>query len=198
MHYGLWNNDSRYDIGYEQNSNGQTYSGEYNNGKYNGIGTYIWKDNTKYEGEWKDNSLEGYGIFYFTDGRIYIGMWKENKMNGYGELAWKDGKKFCGFYKDDKRNNPYCYMIGYVLNEAYWGKGIMSEVLSSFVSFLFNSTNINLLTIYHFPNNNRSRRVIEKCGFKYEGILRDATLMFDGKLLDNVCYSLKKDEFIKK
>ena len=102
-----------------------------------------------------------------------------------------------GIYKDDKRKNPYCYMIGYVLNEAYWGKGIMSEVLSSFVSFLFNSTNINLLTIYHFPHNLRSKRVIEKCGFKYEGILRKATLLFDETIQDNVCYSLTKEEYLK-
>lgn len=101
-----------------------------------------------------------------------------------------------GVYKDEKRNNPNCCMIGYVLNESYWGKGIMKEVLSGFIRYLFFCTNINLISIYHFPFNLRSKRVIEKCGFKYEGILRKATLMYDGKLQDNVCYSLTKEEYM--
>ena len=102
-----------------------------------------------------------------------------------------------GVYKDEKRNNPYGCMIGYVLNESYWGKGIMSEVLSGFMYYLFNNTNIALLSIYHFPNNFRSKRVIEKSGFKYEGVLRKATLLFDGTIQDNVCYSLTKEEYLK-
>ena len=102
-----------------------------------------------------------------------------------------------GIYKDEKRSNPYCCMIGYVLNESYWGKGIMSEVLQGIQDYIFRNTNINLISIYHFPNNFRSRRVIEKCGFKYEGILKKATSMYDGTIQDNVCYSLTKEEYLK-
>ena len=103
-----------------------------------------------------------------------------------------------GLYKDFKRENSYCKMVGYVLNESYWGKGIMSEVLNGFISYIFSNTSINLLTIYHFPNNYRSRRVIEKSGFIYEGILRKCTTLYNGLLVDNVCYSLTKDEYIAK
>lgn len=101
-----------------------------------------------------------------------------------------------GVYKDYKRENPNCRMIGYVLNELYWGKGIMSETLKGLIDFIFKNTNIMLLSIYHFPFNLKSKRVIEKCGFKYEGVLKNATLLFDGLVYDDVCYSLSKKEYI--
>ena len=103
-----------------------------------------------------------------------------------------------GVYKDEKRSNPFCCMLGYVLNENYWGKGIMCEVLQGMITYIFKNTNINLISIYHFPNNFRSRRVIEKCGFKYEGILRKVTSMYDGSIQDNVCYSLTRVEYYKR
>lgn len=102
-----------------------------------------------------------------------------------------------GIYKDNKRDNEYCKMIGYVLNEVYWGKGIMSEVMREFIKFIFTNTQIMILSIYHFPSNYRSKRVIEKCGFFYEGILRKSTTMYNGAILDNVCYSLTREEFFK-
>ena len=51
------------------------------------------------------------------------------------------------------------------------------------------------VSVYHFPFNDRSRRVIEKCGFRCEGTLRRATLRFDGAVLDDVLYSMTRDEF---
>ncbi len=102
-----------------------------------------------------------------------------------------------GIYKDNKRDNEFCKMLGYVLNESYWGRGIMSEVVQGFIKFIFTNTKIMLLSIYHFPSNFRSKRVIEKCGFFYEGILRKSTTMYNGAILDNVCYSLTREEFFK-
>ena len=52
-----------------------------------------------------------------------------------------------------------------------------------------------MLTVYHFPWNDRSRRVIEKCGFRKEGTLRESFVRFDGTLMDEVCYSLTVEEW---
>ena len=38
---------------YELQSDSKKYSGEYNKGKKDGIGKYIWQDETMYGGEWK-------------------------------------------------------------------------------------------------------------------------------------------------
>ncbi len=37
--------------------------------------------------------------------------------------------------------------------------------------------------------------MIEKCGFRYDGNLRRAFLRYDGAVLDDVLYSMTRDEF---
>lgn len=99
-------------------------------------------------------------------------------------------------YEDKKRENLECKAVGYALNESYWGKGIMSEVLGCFIEFVFKKTPIKMLTIYHFEFNKRSKRVIEKNKFVYEGTLRDSMLLYNNTLVDVCCYSLKREEYL--
>ena len=79
------------------------YSGEFNNGKKNGIGRYKWIDDTSYEGEIKNNFFDGFGIYAYFDGRKFEGEWKKNHINGYGEMEWVEGNKYYGFYKEGKK-----------------------------------------------------------------------------------------------
>lgn len=57
--------------------------------------------------------------------------------------------------------------IGYVLSRAYWGQGLMPEAVKAVISWLFNIENVDFILCGHFIHNNQSKRVIEKCGFKY-------------------------------
>lgn len=76
--------------------------------------------------------------------------------------------------------------IGFVLNPDYWGKGYMTESLNAIVGYSFNELGIDILWCGHFPENDRSRKVIERCGFKYE---LDAPVLL--KDLDNRPAELK-------
>lgn len=49
------------------------YQGEIQKNKFNGKGTFVFKDGRKYEGSWLDNMFHGYGIFTWPDGRQYEG-----------------------------------------------------------------------------------------------------------------------------
>ena len=57
--------------------------------------------------------------------------------------------------------------IGYVLSKEYWGQGLMPEAVNAVIRYLFEVENLDFLICGHFARNNRSRRVIEKCGFRY-------------------------------
>ena len=57
--------------------------------------------------------------------------------------------------------------IGYVLSKSYWGMGLMPEAVKGVIEFCFDKCNLDILTICHFSFNSQSKRVIEKCGFKY-------------------------------
>jgi ribosomal-protein-alanine N-acetyltransferase len=57
--------------------------------------------------------------------------------------------------------------IGYVLSKDYWGKGIMPEVVNEVIRYLFEEENLDFIVCGHFTDNNQSKRVQEKCGFKH-------------------------------
>ena len=57
--------------------------------------------------------------------------------------------------------------IGYVLSRDYWGKGLMPEAVQAAISWLFRDMGLDFVLVGHFDWNAQSRRVIEKCGFRY-------------------------------
>lgn len=56
--------------------------------------------------------------------------------------------------------------LGYVLSQAYWNQGLMSEALEEVIAYLFDF-GLDYLVCGHFVENEASRRVIEKTGFTY-------------------------------
>lgn len=59
--------------------------------------------------------------------------------------------------------------IGYVLSKQYWGRGLMPEAVFAVIDYCFNVLGYDYLTCGHFIRNDRSRRVVEKCGFRFFG-----------------------------
>ena len=57
--------------------------------------------------------------------------------------------------------------IGYVLSKDYWGRGLMPEAVRAVIAYCFDVLNYDYLTCGHFDHNDRSRRVVEKSGFKF-------------------------------
>ena len=99
------------------------------------------------------------------------------------------------FQKDIRRFQVNALSIGYELAKPYWGNGYMPEALRAMIQCAFERKNLDVLAIGHFSGNDRSRRVIEKCGFQYEGTIRRAFQRSDGQVFDDVCYSILKEEY---
>lgn len=57
--------------------------------------------------------------------------------------------------------------LGFVLSKEYWGLGIMPEAVKKVIDYLFHDCNLVLLHAHILLNNNQSKRVQEKCGFKF-------------------------------
>lgn len=62
--------------------------------------------------------------------------------------------------------------IGYWLAEKYWGQGVMTQAVKLATRYGFED--LKLVRIYAevYPWNKASMRVLEKCGYKFEGVLR--------------------------
>ena len=85
------------------------------------------------------------------EGRVIgsLGIEEYNEEN-YPELAKFQGRE-----------------IGYVLSKDYWGRGLMPEAVRAVTKWLFDAEKLDFLLVGHFDWNAQSRRVIEKCGFRY-------------------------------
>ena len=86
--------------------------------------------------------------------------------------------------------------IGYAIYiQAERNQGYMSEALSLLVNFLFSSKKINRLQLSIIYGNLASKRVAEKCGFQFEGILRGA-IFHRGKNHDLEIFSLLRSDVV--
>ncbi len=67
--------------------------------------------------------------------------------------------------------------LGFSLNPAYWGRGIMPEVLQEVVRFGFEHLGLHAVWCIRYAENLRCRRVLEKSGF---------TFLFQENLMDHI------------
>ncbi len=86
--------------------------------------------------------------------------------------------------------------IGYDLNRNFWGNGFMSEALSLIIDHAYNHSDVNRIEAYVETPNKASRSLLEKLGFRMEGILREHE-MCRGNLIDIQILSLLRKEWKK-
>ncbi len=63
--------------------------------------------------------------------------------------------------------------IGYWIGEPYWGKGLTTEAVEALCRFCFEKVGLKKLYARTFAFNKGSMRVLEKCKFIKEGILKN-------------------------
>ena len=85
--------------------------------------------------------------------------------------------------------------LGFSLNEAYWGQGLMTEVVKLVIRYVFTKTDCELLEVGHHTDNYGSKRVIEKCGFNYDGRLCKYKKLYNERLVDADFYSMTKEDY---
>lgn len=86
--------------------------------------------------------------------------------------------------------------IGYWLGEAFWGKKIATRAVREITKFGFNNLNLNRIFANVFEGNPASARLLQKCGYTLEGVLRKAVFK-QQKFLDQYIYAILKEEFIR-
>ena len=70
--------------------------------------------------------------------------------------------------------------VSYALDNRYFNKGYMSEAVTRVKEFALKEMNVNRFQASCCATNEASRRVIEKCGLKYEGTLKNYLKLNDG------------------
>lgn len=84
--------------------------------------------------------------------------------------------------------------IGYLLARSHWGRSLMTEVLPSVVRFGFEVMRLHRIDAQVDPENIASLRVLERLGFKREGLLRESTFS-NGRFSDTAVLGLLEQEW---
>ena len=101
-----------------------------------------------------------------------------------------EGKVVGGIGAGRKRGAlRYCAELGYWLSPSLWNGGVMTAAVRAFCGEVFETTQISRLQAMVFAPNAASCRVLEKCGFEREGVLRQCVRK-DGRCYDAVLYGL--------
>ncbi len=84
--------------------------------------------------------------------------------------------------------------IGYAISSRYWNRGIMTETLKRMLKFGFEVMALNRIEALCKIENAASEKVMQKCGMKYEGTLREQ-MFVKREYQDLKLYSILKNEF---
>lgn len=136
---------------------------------------------------WKKTDLEDLYEYARVDGVGQMAGWKPHESKQTSQLildSFIHGKKTFALEYGGKvigslgiehyREAAYPELdalqgrkLGYVLSKGFWGRGLMPEAVQAVIRYLFDSLGLDFVIISHFVWNNRSRRVIEKCGLQH-------------------------------
>lgn len=134
------------------------------------------------------------------DSKNIINLWiEENKSieNYHWAIEVKEDHSVIGtigLLDVDNRNENS--EIGYCISRDYWNRGITTEAASAVINYALKEVGFARITARHHVGNNASGRVMEKCGFKYEGTLRKILKNSSDKIVDCKYYSILKHEVI--
>lgn len=78
--------------------------------------------------------------------------------------------------------------LGYWIGEPYARQGYMREAIEAVVHYAFETLDLSRIQAACLPENKASRGVLEKCGFKYEGVAQ-SYLQINGRWRNHVLYS---------
>jgi len=137
---------------------------------------------------WQENDLADFYEYAKVDGvgqmagwkphesldesRVILDMFIREKKTLALELK-ENGKVIGSVGLEEPRPHPdgledsFGREIGYALSKDHWGRGLMTEAVKAVIGCCFRELNMDWLSCGHFEANHRSRRVIEKCGFRY-------------------------------
>jgi tRNA-Thr(GGU) m(6)t(6)A37 methyltransferase TsaA len=82
--------------------------------------------------------------------------------------------------------------VGYTLDQSEQGNGYMTEALSAALRYMFVDQDLRRIAATFVVGNDRSANVLNRCGFKHEGIARDY-LYVQGAWRDHVMMSKIND-----
>ena len=85
--------------------------------------------------------------------------------------------------------------LGYWLGKAFWGQGIVPEAAEEMIRHAFEDLGMNKIWVGYYEGNIKSKRVQEKCGFRYQWRSDDVDVPLMNEKRTGHVSSLTKDQW---
>ncbi len=112
-----------------------------------------------------ENSLEIIRTVFSAPGTYALCLKEDNKA--IGSIGLMIGQQSNIGLPDNEAE------IGYWIGAPFWGKGLIPEAVMEIIRYAFDELKLDALWCGYFDGNEKSKRVQEKCGFKYHHTNKD-------------------------
>jgi len=137
----------------------------------------------------------------FSQAEDQLKAW-ENGYQNFRCVRWAITRKgdgvligTCGYYGF---HNWYQRAgIGYELGCKYWRQGNMTEALRGMLDYGFGALELNRVEAVIMPGNTASIKMLEKLGFRREGLLEEYERWGSKGLVDLYMYGMLKNRWVK-
>jgi len=131
--------------------------------------------------------------YQMADAEKFIDMIKQQDPQATFAIEYE--RKFVGVIGIILQQDVYrkSAEIGYWIGEPYWNKGISTVALKLMTAYGFKELNLEKLFAGVFEGNEASIRVLEKCGYQFEGVSRKAVFK-NNKLIDELRFGKLKSD----
>jgi ribosomal-protein-serine acetyltransferase len=116
------------------------------------------------------------------------------RHEGLVEGIWHDGRLagVVSYVRIDWNNRSA--VLGYWIGREYEGRGLVTSACRAMIDHGFDELRLNRIEIKAAVDNERSRAVARRLGFKLEGMERQAAWMYD-RFVDMAVFSLLRGEW---
>jgi len=122
------------------------------------------------------------------------GLYKSREKFPFG-IVLQEGQRLIG--SCELRLGPAAHRtadVGIAVAEEFQGQGYGREAMGLLLEYGFGTLNLNRIELKVYSNNERGIRCYEKCGFRREGVLREAR-WWDGRWWDVFQYGILAREW---
>lgn len=138
-------------------------------------------------------------VDYLHDSNVFsveesLNWFDKTKPNFYSILVESN---MVGYFRTSNysRLNRSIY-IGADLHPNFWGQGIGYKSYSQFLPYLFETYNLNKISLEVLSTNNRAIKLYNKLGFNTDGVKRQEVYKNE-KFVDSILMSILKNEYYK-
>lgn len=155
------------------------------------------RDNSEHLREFMPEAMSGLKSVEDAEGFL---RWQNAEWDARNLFIFGVWEKATGVYVGESYlANPDwhvpCIEAGYFVLKAFTRRGFASEALRGTTRYAFEQMGVTRVELQCSSDNEASRNVAEKCGFRYEGCLRQRNRKKNGTLVDRLWFGLLRSDW---